>query len=224
MAPWLRGYAPSSVPEDGAYGTGRLAADAAGLAEHLGATDPVLIGHDWGAIIGYGAVASEPQRWRKLVTMAVPPLGSLMAGFLTYAQIRRSWYMFVFQHPLAESIVAADDLHFIDEIWKEWSPGYDAGHDLPHVKDALRDEANLHAAIGYYRAMLGEPEGTDSPDPADAAAFLPSPVRDGERRERQGVGVGQRDVAVRRRVGLRSTVPVPRRRRGARPLDGRWPS
>ncbi len=175
-APWLRGYAPSSVPEDGAYGTGRLAADAAALADHLGAADPVLIGHDWGAIIGYAAVASQPQRWHRLVTMAVPPLGSLMAGFLTYAQVRRSWYMFVFQHPLAESIVAADDLHFIDELWKEWSPGYDAGNDLPHVKDALRDEANLHAAIGYYRAMLGEPTGDDGPDPADAAVFLPSPV------------------------------------------------
>jgi pimeloyl-ACP methyl ester carboxylesterase len=35
------------------------------------------------------------------------------------------------------------------------SPGYDASADLPQVKDALRDAANLNAAIGYYRAALG---------------------------------------------------------------------
>ena len=175
VAPWLRGYHPSSVPVDSNYRIGALAQDVSALADHVAAPDPVLVGHDWGAIIGYAGMASEPNRWHRLVTLAVPPLGAVMAGFLTFAQIRRSWYMFVFQHPLAEAIVAADDLHFIDELWHEWSPGYDPADDLPGVKTALRDPANLAAALGYYRAMLGMSE-PDEQSAADGAAYLPSPV------------------------------------------------
>lgn len=175
IAPWLRGYAPTTVPPSGNYRMGTLAADFTALTDHLGGDDPVLVGHDWGAIIGYTAVATHPERWRRLVTLAVPPLGAVMAGFLTFEQIRRSWYMFVFQHPLAEGIVAADDLRFIDELWHEWSPGHDPVADLPDVKAALRDPANLGAAIGYYRAMLGT-AAPDADTPADQAAFLPMAI------------------------------------------------
>lgn len=174
VAPWLRGYAPAPVPADGNYRVSALVNDAVTLADHLGGDDAVFIGHDWGAIVGYATVASQPDRFRRLVTMAVPPLGAVMAGFLTYRQARRSWYMFVFQHALAEIIVAADDLAFIDGLWTEWSPGYDGADDIAHVKDALRDPANVAAAIGYYRAMLGADQSgaTD----VDRAAALPSPV------------------------------------------------
>lgn len=174
VAPWLRGYAPAPVPDNGNYRVSALVADAIALADHLGGDDAVFVGHDWGAITGYATVASHPDRFRRLVTMAVPPLGSLMAGFLTYRQSRRSWYMFVFQHALAEAIVSADDFAFIDGLWAEWSPGYDGEADAALVKDALRDPAHLSAALGYYRAMLGADQSGATE--VDAAALLPSPV------------------------------------------------
>ena len=46
---------------------------------------------------------------------------------------------------------------FIDRLWDEWSPGYDAGEDLALVKRCLADRPNLSAAIEYYRAALGRP-------------------------------------------------------------------
>ena len=52
-------------------------------------------------------------------------------------------------------VVGMDDLAFIDGLWADWSPGYDGAEDLAHVKDCLRDPANLAAALGYYRATLG---------------------------------------------------------------------
>lgn len=178
VAPWLRGYAPTSVPPDGRYQVGALAQDAAALHDALGDGSPaVLVGHDWGAIATYTAVGWQPERWRTAVTLAVPPLGSVMAGFLSYSQLRRSWYMFFFQSPLSDLAVAADDLAFIDRLWADWSPGYDGSADLPHVKDALRDPANLSAALGYYRAMLGEGLKDPALDEVDAAGFTPSPVR-----------------------------------------------
>jgi pimeloyl-ACP methyl ester carboxylesterase len=66
---------------------------------------------------------------------------------------------------LAEVIVSADDLAFLDRLWADWSPAYDASNDLPHVKDALRKPGNLAAALGYYRSTLGTAEH----DPALAA-------------------------------------------------------
>ena len=63
--------------------------------------------------------------------------------------------MFFFQHGLSDMVVGMDDLAFIDGLWADWSPGYDGAEDLAHVKDALRDPANLAAALGYYRATLG---------------------------------------------------------------------
>ena len=95
--------------------------------------------------------------------MAVPPPPTLTSGFFSYDQLQRSWYMFFFQSPLADMAVPMDDLAFIDRLWADWSPGYDASEDLPHVKDALRDPANLAAAIGYYRATLGGVGLSDDP-------------------------------------------------------------
>jgi pimeloyl-ACP methyl ester carboxylesterase len=174
VAPWLRGYAPTSVPADGLYQQGALAVDACRLHDALGGDgDAVLVGHDWGAIATYCAINHEPARWRRAVTMAVPPLGAMATAFLQYAQLRRSWYMFFFQHPLSDIAVGLDDLAFIDSLWADWSPGYDAAEDLAHVKDSLRDPANLAAALGYYRAMFGEGKKDPALEPVDALGAAP---------------------------------------------------
>lgn len=156
VAPFLRGYAPTAVPVDGRYQTAVLGLDACALHDVLGGDgSAVIVGHDWGAMATYVAANHEPDRWRRVVTMAVPPAGAVAGGFMTYAQLKRSWYMFFFQHGLADIVVGLDDLAFLDGLWADWSPGYDAGDDLPRVKDCLRDPANLAAALGYYRATLG---------------------------------------------------------------------
>ena len=75
----------------------------------------------------YGAASHAPDRWRAVVSMAVPPGGALGAAFLTnLRQVKRSWYMFMFQHPLADLLVGANDLAFVDMLWSDWSPGFDA--------------------------------------------------------------------------------------------------
>jgi pimeloyl-ACP methyl ester carboxylesterase len=156
VAPFMRGYAPTAVPADGRYQSAALALDACALHEVLGGDgDAVIVGHDWGAIATYTAANHEPDRWRRVVAMAVPPSGAVGAGFLQYRQLKKSWYMFFFQHGLADVVVPMDDLAFIDGLWADWSPGYDGTEDLVHVKSALRDPANLAAALGYYRATLG---------------------------------------------------------------------
>jgi len=176
VAPFMRGYAPTAVPADGLYQTGALAADAVALHEALGGDgDAVVIGHDWGAPATYGAASLAPDRWRRVVAAAVPPAGSMGRGFLSYDQLQRSWYMFFFQHPLSDVVVPLADLAFIDRLWADWSPAYDAAEDLPRVKDALRDPANLSAALGYYRATLGDGPKSEHLAAAQDATQQPPP-------------------------------------------------
>ncbi|ACY97155.1 MULTISPECIES: alpha/beta fold hydrolase [Thermomonospora] len=172
VAPFMRGYAPTSVPADGAYQTGALGADANALHEALGGgPDAVLIGHDWGAAATYAAIAQAPERWRRAVTLALPPVPALLAGFLTYEQLKRSFYIFVFQTPLAEMAL---NRSFVEGLWRDWSPGYDAAEDVEHVMECLATPDNIAAAIGYYRAML------------DPSRHLPAYAAAQEAAERRG--------------------------------------
>ncbi len=166
VAPFLRGYAPSAVPADGRYDTGTLALDACALHETLaGREDAVIIGHDWGAFAAYGAAAFQPQRWRRVAVAALAPQASMAEGFLSYDQLRRSWYIFFFQNPLAEYAVSLDDYAFIDHLWADWSPDFDGAWDAAQVKESLATPERLHAALGYYRATFAGP-----PEDATAAA------------------------------------------------------
>jgi pimeloyl-ACP methyl ester carboxylesterase len=175
VAPFLRGYAPSAVPADGRFQSAALSLDALALHEALGG-DPsaVLIGHDWGALAAYGAASGGPDRWRRVVAAAVPPALDLSRLF-SYDQVKRSFYFFVFQWPMAEMIVGADDLAFLDGLWADWSPGYDGSEDVARVKECLRDPASLTAAIGYYRAALGAVPQDPALAELQAATNVPPP-------------------------------------------------
>lgn len=176
VAPFLRGYAPTSLAPDGVYQAGAIIADITALHDALGGDgDAVLIGHDWGAIAAYGAAALEPQRWRRVVTGAVPPLAVAGGAVLHYDQIKRSFYIFFFQTQFAEMVVGMNDLEFIERLWGDWSPGYDATEDLVHVKDALRAPGNLAAAIGYYRTMLSSTDHSEAYRKEQDAMALPTP-------------------------------------------------
>jgi pimeloyl-ACP methyl ester carboxylesterase len=168
VAPFMRGYAPTSVPADGAYDLGVLVADAVALHGVLGGgEDAVLIGHDWGAEAAYGAAAYAPDRWRRLVTLAVPPAALDPALFSDYDQLRRFFYLFMCRDPagIAEAVVAADEMAFLDRLWADWSPGCHPGEHLARVKESLRSPANLAAAIAYYRAAAPGPPGAPEGGP-----------------------------------------------------------
>jgi len=171
VAPFMRGYAPTSVPHTGHYQSGALVADACALHDALGADGrAALIGHDWGAVAVWGAASYRPDQWRRIVAASVPPSARL---FSTYDQIKRSFYMFFFQQPMAEAVVAMDDFAFIARLWEDWSPGYDATDDLDYVKRALGAGPNLTAALGYYRASFDP--ARQSPDLAEAQKAIGAP-------------------------------------------------
>lgn len=182
VAPFSRGYAPTEIPADGAYEEAALVADVRALHEELGGDEnAVIVGHDWGAFPAYALAG----RFRRAVALAVPPPGAQLPGLLAYEQLKRSFYIFLFQTVLAEPAVA--DPAFLDRLWRDWSPGHDPAEDLAFVRRSLGEPANMAAAIGYYRAALGTtPPSGRYPD-ADPATAGPVLYLHGERDGCMGV-------------------------------------
>lgn len=156
VAPFMRGYAPTEMPADGRYQSAVLAQDVVALISALGCSSAHLFGHDWGAVAAYGAAVLAPDKVTKLITAAVPHGPGLINAFMSnYDQQRRSWYMFFFQHPLADAAVAHDDCRFIERLWQDWSPGWRyPAEEMEALKATFRSPGVLHAALGYYRATL----------------------------------------------------------------------
>jgi pimeloyl-ACP methyl ester carboxylesterase len=152
VAPFMRGYAPTATPADGCS-VGALVADACELHDALeGDEQAVLIGNDWGADAAYGAAAFAPERWRRVVTLSQPPAALDARLNSDYDQLKRFFYAFFLEHPASETVVAAHDMAFLERLWDDWSPDYDAQDNLKHAKACLRQPDNLRAAIEYYRA------------------------------------------------------------------------
>lgn len=154
IAPFLRGYAPSGLAPDDRYAIDDLAGDALALEERFRQGPTVLVGHDWGAAIVYGALRADPARFRAAVAVSVPPAGGYSIDAVSPAQLRRSWYSLLFQLPdvsVPEALASDDDLALVDGLWADWSPGFEAPDDIARAKDALRPPDHVRAALTYYR-------------------------------------------------------------------------
>lgn len=162
VAPFMRGYAPSSIPVDGSYHIGALMDDALRVREAAGGSDcDVVIGHDWGALAAAGLAAMPQSPFTKVVIMSVPPAGAFRPlgrlsdrgrlGRELAVQLLRSWYIGYFQLPLLPERSASWVLPL---LWRRWSPGYHAEEDLRHVDAAIGTPESWRAALGPYRATI----------------------------------------------------------------------
>ncbi|EKF21689.1 alpha/beta hydrolase fold family protein [Mycolicibacterium hassiacum DSM 44199] len=164
VAPFSRGYAPSSPASDDSYHIGALMDDALRVLDAVGPTGrDVLIGHDWGAIAGAGLAALPDSPFARAVIMSVPPAASITPllalpgkGRLLAtlpAQLLRSWYIFYFQLPW----LPERSRRLVPLLWRRWSPGYDAEEDLRYVEAAIGAPERWRAALSYYRTTVRSP-------------------------------------------------------------------
>jgi pimeloyl-ACP methyl ester carboxylesterase len=153
VAPFMRGFYPSTVASNGDYSVVALAQDVLDLIAALHETSAIVIGHDWGGMAAFTAANMQPQTISKLVVANAPHLHK--APF-TFSQVLKSWYVLFFQLPwLPQRTVAYENFRFIDDLYRAWSPQWAASADhLDSVKSSLSAPGSLMAALGYYRAML----------------------------------------------------------------------
>lgn len=177
VAPNMRGFWPTGPAPDGCYQGWATGGDAAALVEALDETQAAaLVGHDWGAVAAYAAVRIAPERFGKLVAMAVPEGGRLGAAMIgNPLQQKRSWYMYFFQMPLAEAALAADDFALVDRLWADWSPRYRlAGEDREALIAMFRQPGVPAALLTYYRQAFNPALST--PAWAERQAALRGPI------------------------------------------------
>lgn len=155
IMPAMRGYRPSGIARSGRHDAWMAGQDAIALADHFSPGKMVrILGHDWGAAAAFAATAVAPHRFSHMATLAVPHLAATMPRLLRTAQLRRSWYIGLFQiRGLAEERLARDDFALIDRLWADWSPGYAATpEEMRAVKDGIR--GRVKEVLAYYRALL----------------------------------------------------------------------
>lgn len=157
VAPYMKGYLPTVAPEGSAYQAAALGLDVAALIDALSPAEPAYVfGHDWGAIAAYGAALAAPDRIRRLAVASVPYGPQFLEGLVTrYAQIRRSFYVWFFQLPMADAAVAANDFAFIRALWHDWSPGWELPEsDWRALRETFSRPGVVQAALAYYRHMF----------------------------------------------------------------------
>ncbi|MFV2091146.1 MAG: alpha/beta fold hydrolase, partial [Pseudomonadales bacterium] len=107
-----RGYSPGARPEGSSSYTGRqLVDDALAVADAVGFDRFHLVGHDWGAGVGWQMVFDSPQRLLSYSALSIPHLGAFVAALAEDPeQQSRSAYMGFFQLPwLPEQTFAVND-------------------------------------------------------------------------------------------------------------------
>ncbi|MDZ7930551.1 MAG: alpha/beta fold hydrolase [Rhodococcus sp. (in: high G+C Gram-positive bacteria)] len=150
VAPDQRGYSPRARPKRRRdYSVGSLANDIAALIELIGS--PVhLVGHDWGAMVGWVTAGRHPRLVASLTAFSVPHPGAFMTAMLTSKQILHSWYFAFFQLPiLPEKWMMRPGARA--EKWYEKS-GMSAD-DLERVKTEIVDFGALPFAVTWYRGL-----------------------------------------------------------------------
>jgi pimeloyl-ACP methyl ester carboxylesterase len=147
VAPDQRGFGMSDAPQGTRnYRIEYIVRDAIGLLSALGVEKAHLVGHDWGAVIGWFLAGEHPDRFHSLTAISVGhPRAYANAGM---EQKRKGLYTFFFQlRGLAEWYLSANEF----SRFRGWVRGY------PETDRWIRDlsrPGRLTAGLNWYRANL----------------------------------------------------------------------
>jgi pimeloyl-ACP methyl ester carboxylesterase len=153
VQPWLRGYHPDTLVAGRGYDPMTTAHDPVELLEALGVDRAVLVGHDWGAGVTYGASSIAPQRFRAIVPIAIPHPSLLPRDPGTLWAAR---HFAGFKMPWAEAMTRRNDFGYLDSLYTRWAPNWTGplrDESLRNVKECFREPASLTGALAYYRAL-----------------------------------------------------------------------
>jgi pimeloyl-ACP methyl ester carboxylesterase len=159
--PDQRGYNLSDKPRGiAAYHLDELASDVIGLIDAAGVDQCYLAGHDWGAIVAWWVALKYPERLHKLAILNAPHPAVMMRTLMSsLRQLRRSWYMFLFQLPfLTEAILRNNDCEpLVRTLLTGSKPGSFSQEDIDKYRQAWWRKAAITSMLNWYRAAVQMP-------------------------------------------------------------------
>lgn len=147
-----RGTSPGARPaEVAAYRLAEPVADALAVLDALGLESAHVLGHDWGANVGWLLGAQHPERVRTLTAVSVPhPRALLLALRVRASQQARMSYFKVFQSRVAERLLLAGDAALLKTMLSPIG-----GRGALYV-DAMRERERLTGGLNWYRALTAD--------------------------------------------------------------------
>jgi pimeloyl-ACP methyl ester carboxylesterase len=147
-----RGYSPGARPAAvGEYGLAEPLADAVAVLDALGVPAAHVIGHDWGAQVGWMLAALHPTRVRTLTVASVPHPRALRLAMRTRpSQRARFAYMGVFRSPVAERLLLAGRGAMLRWMMRQ------IGDRAAGYAEAMAEPGRLTGALNWYRALSGQ--------------------------------------------------------------------
>jgi pimeloyl-ACP methyl ester carboxylesterase len=154
--PDQRGYNLSDKPQ-GVYNytLDVLAKDVIGLIDAAGVEKACIVGHDWGAAVGWRLANQYPQRVKKMVILNVPhPTVARRIMLTNFSQMRRSWYVFFFQLPFLPQWMSSlfDFRGTAMAMQRSARPGTFTKEDLQEYRRSWGRTGNMLSMINWYRA------------------------------------------------------------------------
>lgn len=152
VAPDLRGYGGSDKPPRG-YDAMTLAADCAGMVRALGERDAVVVGSDWGGLLGWTMAGMHPGVVRRLVVLAAPHPLAVRTLLQPAGQLGASSYVGRFQLPrLAEHYLIRAGAVNVERLLRAWSgPGWPDRQAAARYRMSMRIPGVAHSSLEYYR-------------------------------------------------------------------------
>ena len=155
ICPALPGYWPSAPVPYGDYGPGAVGADLLAVLDALELERVALVGHDWGAELGYPLVAAAPERFSAFVSLATPHPAGYAVRRSNFTELGTAWYaIFLAFAPGAAEV--ARQAPWLTALMHSWSPGLHR-RDWPQVLALLEQPGVMEAICAYYRANLEAP-------------------------------------------------------------------
>lgn len=152
VAPFTRGYPPTSFSEAGDYSVRALGEDAIALIGALGEEKAILIGHDWGASTVYEAATADLSKVVKLVALSVPHARAVADDPSIFLEAPHFLY---YQLPFIRQWVAMNDFSHIDGIYQAWAPTFDVPEaELIDIKEAMGKPGAVDGILGYYWSLF----------------------------------------------------------------------
>jgi pimeloyl-ACP methyl ester carboxylesterase len=151
VAPDQRGYSPGVRPERVEdYRMAQLVGDVLAMADALEWRRFDLVGHDWGAVVGWNAAAEHPERVRTLTAISMPHPEAVAAALREdEEQQRMLGYVAIYQGRSAEDRLLADNAAALRRIF-DFKPPRSRVDDYVA---RLSEPGALTAALNWYRAM-----------------------------------------------------------------------